>query len=55
MEQANRDTKKPRTRKIGGFKNNGTKGGNKKDKESNKPNLDRRYQQRGPHQEVEED
>ncbi|KYG40200.1 hypothetical protein M433DRAFT_160794 [Acidomyces richmondensis BFW] len=55
MEQANRDTKKPRKRKIGSFKNNGTRGGTKKDRESNKLNLDSRYQQHGLHQEGEED
>ncbi|KYG48519.1 hypothetical protein M433DRAFT_150957 [Acidomyces richmondensis BFW] len=55
MEQANRDTKKPRRRKTGGFKNNGIQGGTKKDRESNKPNLDKRYQQHGLHQEGEED
>ncbi|KXL43021.1 hypothetical protein M433DRAFT_156294, partial [Acidomyces richmondensis BFW] len=32
MEQANRDTKKPRGRKTGGFKNNRIRGGTKTEK-----------------------
>ncbi|KYG39689.1 hypothetical protein M433DRAFT_10203 [Acidomyces richmondensis BFW] len=50
VEQVDRHTKKPKTPG-----NNGKGGGTKKEREKSKPKPDRKYQQRGPQQQEEED